>query len=123
MSFPGDIFHYRRDQHRGMHVIFIIEKQPGKNVYPIRNLKGSKWSASKKNWYVPDNRHFRSMFGMPEEFITPELLRRIHKVNQAALILFAGELKLRAYSPNTIQTYISEFLIYQDQKKRNNCRG
>lgn len=109
MSFPRDVFHYRRDQHRGMRVIFIIEKQPGKKAYPFRNLKGSRWSASKKSWYVPDSRHFRSMFGIPEELITPELLVRIHKVNQAALNLFVGELKLRAYSPNTIQTYISEF--------------
>ncbi len=75
----------------------------------VRSLTGSRWSQSKKAWYVPDNKFYRDKFGLTEESSKLNTPHLIHSVNQPAFIRFLEALKLKSYSPNTINTYKNEF--------------
>jgi hypothetical protein len=75
----------------------------------------AKWSASKKCWYLPDVNAIRSEIGMALRAETGKAaICQIHPTNQEAFNKMHKLLLLKAYSPNTIQTYCVEFaqLLY-----------
>lgn len=80
----------------------------------VRQLPGARWSNTLKAWHVPDNITYREKFGIPVVAVTKTLLHKIDVVNQPAMQKLIEELQLRAYSPNTINTYRNEFaqLLY-----------
>lgn len=76
---------------------------------------GASYSHTQKCWYVTDNQHFRSIFGLPApDPIGKASLVKISPVNQPALQQLQDMLMLKGYSPNTIRTYSIEFaqLLY-----------
>ena len=77
----------------------------------VRKLTGANWSSSQSAWYVTDNPHYRQKFGLePNSLAGKEVLAQISDVNQPALQRFIETLELKTYSPNTIRTYVNEFV-------------
>ena len=75
----------------------------------------AQWSKSKKSWYVTDNIHFRQLFKVPaKDPVGKAIMEKIAPVNIAALNNLQRDLKLKAYSPSTLKTYLIEFsqLLY-----------
>ncbi len=79
----------------------------------VKSLKG-RWSRSKKCWYVPDNTHFRTLFGMEIPPVGKGVLSKLSPLNARELQRMKEVLQMKAYSPSTIKTYMIEFaqLLY-----------
>lgn len=58
---------------------------------------------------MPDNVHYRNLFGIEQNILGKDALSHIDPINRPALNRFTEHLKLKAYSPNTIKTYTIEF--------------
>lgn len=75
----------------------------------------ARWSASQKAWYVPDNAHFRQLFKLPPlPPVGKAVFQRLSSENAKALEALRQALVLKAYSPSTQKTYMTEFaqLLY-----------
>jgi integrase/recombinase XerD len=106
---------YELAHHKGKEVIFIRFKNNPALVERVKKLVGVQWSQSKKSWYVLDSALYRKKFGLPPKGLTrKEALSNIDPVNQPSLQSYIDTLQLKAYSPNTINTYRNEFaqLLY-----------
>ena len=57
-------FKYECTIHNDKSVILIQFEFEKTKVDVVRALVGSKWSSSKKSWYVLDNEHFRKLFNL-----------------------------------------------------------
>lgn len=100
--------------HRGQAVLLLrFEDNPEHRLW-VRKLTGSRWSLTQKSWHVPDNLHYRRLFGVSPRPVGKDVLALIHTVNRPALMTLIDTLKLKAYSQSTIQTYRNEFaqLLY-----------
>jgi integrase/recombinase XerD len=108
-------FQYNCETYQGSEVIFIrFEYHAAKNK-EVKQWIGVKWSSSKKAWYVTDNAFYRNKFGLPpKRYVGKSVLAHISPVNQPALTRFETTLQLKAYSKNTIKSYLNEFaqLLY-----------
>lgn len=97
-------------QHRNKNVIFITF--PYDQIL-IKNLKkrfsSARWSYTKKAWYLPDLPSVRKEINLPQESWGSRLIDKIHPINKAPFQQFINQLKLKAYSDNTIRLYTSEF--------------
>jgi site-specific recombinase XerD len=106
---------YELANHKGKEVIFIRFEYDAALVVRVKKLVGVQWSQSQKSWYVMDSAIYREKFGLPpKSLIGKEVLSNIHPVNQVSLQSYIDTLQLKAYSPNTINTYRNEFaqLLY-----------
>lgn len=75
-----------------------------------QTLSGVKWSRTNKSWYVPDKPIFREKLGIENKaFHGKNLLVKINPINQPELSKYIEQLRLKAYSENTIRTYSVEF--------------
>src|SRR5690606_20619224 len=96
--------------HRGKNVIWI---RFGKDIQRIRDLRAAfpsaKWSNTQKAWYLPDLPSTRKLLQLKEKEIGAGVKRQISEVNRKAFDDFINQLKLKAYSQNTIRTYATEF--------------
>ena len=103
-------FTFSFSQHKGKDVIFI--KFPFS--YELKNqlkerFPSVRWSSSNKMWYLPDIPSVRNALQLEQRGAEVKQMEKIHIVNQPALSEFANQLKLKAYSSNTIRMYVSEF--------------
>lgn len=100
--------------HRDQKVIFLTFEYNKNTVAAVRQLVGSKWSNSKKCWYVPDVKEYRIRFEIEEAVIASSVLARINAVNVPEFYRFMETLQLMGYSPSTLRTYRNEFgqLLY-----------
>ncbi len=96
-------------QHNGKEVIWISFPYNKNLILYLKNNTKASWSQSNKKWYVPDNAHYRKLFGLEIKNNTESTIKSISVVNQNAFIKYVNHLKLRGYSPNTIKTYSNEF--------------
>ena len=96
---------YNPGFHRDRPVIWIEFKYDTAIAKEVKNLTSAKWSATKKSWYVDDRPDFRSLFGLHHKPVNPVQNPSIDEVNKPALTQYVEQLKLKAYSPNTIRTY------------------
>lgn len=98
-------FRYESGTHRGEAVIFIQFDFDKKGNDWVKKLSQSRWSQSKKKWYVPDTPELRKELG---------LTLKISEANQKAARRLSEQLILKGYSKNTITSYLSEFnqLLY-----------
>ena len=106
---------YEISMHDGKSVIFIRFEYHAELSERARKLTGAKWSNSQKAWYVTDSQHYRQKFGLEAKPLAgKEVIAQISDVNQPALQKYIETLELKAYSPNTIRTYVNEFaqLLY-----------
>lgn len=103
-------FTFSFSQHKGKDVIFI--KFPFS--YELKNqlkerFPSVRWSSSNKMWYLPDIPSVRNALQLEQRGAEVKQMEKIHIVNQPALSEFVNQLKLKAYSSNTIRMYVSEF--------------
>ena len=106
---------YELVNHKGKEVIFICFEYNAELIARVKKLVGVQWSQSQKAWYVVDSAMYRAKFGLsPKSLIGKEVLSNIHPINQPILQRYIETLQLKAYSPNTINTYRNEFaqLLY-----------
>ncbi len=91
----------------------IISISFPKDPVLIQDLKAqfpkARWSASRKFWYLPDRPLIRAALGLPEAKLGDNQFSDIHPINHQAFEDYIQHLKLKAYSPNTLRTYITEF--------------
>lgn len=96
--------------HKDKSVVFInfpyniLLKKELKSRFP-----SAKWSQSKKTWYLPDIPVVRNQLHLPQKEFGSRITKKIHPINKEALQKFIAQLKLKAYSENTIRIYVSEF--------------
>lgn len=114
MDFTDKRYHFEPDEYNGKRVIWIRFEKDNELISYLRNHTKAKWSASKKLWYVTDNRHYRALFGLQPVIVGKEVLSRIHAVNLPALKRFQEQIILKGCSENTLRTYTLEFaqLLY-----------
>ncbi len=111
----NSIVKYELAHHKGKEVIFIRFDYDVALIARVKKLVGVQWSQSQKAWYVLDTAMYREKFGLsPKNPIGKEVLSNIHPINQPVLQRYIEILQLKAYSPNTINTYRNEFaqLLY-----------
>jgi site-specific recombinase XerD len=107
------------DLHKGQEVIFIFCKFDPELIQIIRRIPGSKWSQSRRAWYVLDREQLRAHFQIPKKSYEPDSLDDISSGNARQLERFMEQIKLQGYSPHTLRTYTSEFRVYlRDLKHR-----
>jgi len=111
MSFEVKNYSFSLGQHKGQQVIWIHFPKEQMLIDDAKKLVGIRWSASQKCWYVLDRDDYRQQFLLPTKDPGHDLRSRIvNEKNKAALIRFQEHMKLKAYSPNTIKTYSTEFV-------------
>ena len=99
--------------HFNQRVIYISFENKAELIAPIRQLRGARWNPTLKSWHVPDNKHYRDLFGLTNEFsVGKTVLSRIVPVNQNELQRMVEQLKLKGYSNNTLRCYANEFAQY-----------
>ncbi|MBK8685903.1 MAG: phage integrase N-terminal SAM-like domain-containing protein [Bacteroidetes bacterium] len=107
------------DLHKGQEVIFIFCKFDTELIQIIRRIPGSKWSQSRRAWYVLDREQLRVHFQIPKKQYEPDSLDDISAGNARQLERFMEQIKLQGYSPHTLRTYTSEFRVFlRDLKHR-----
>jgi site-specific recombinase XerD len=96
--------------HHNKKVIWI--KFPYNNQL-IKDLKtafpNARWSTTQKAWYIPDLLHYRQKLNLAIKGIGEDLLAYIHPINREAFHSYINQLLIKAYSKNTIRTYVTEF--------------
>ena len=96
--------------HRNKQVIWIQFKYNQSLIKQLRErFPSAKWSQTKKSWYLPDLVAIRNEVGLTKREPHLKLLSKIHITNQSAFQDYYNQLKLKAYSTNTIRMYLSEF--------------
>ncbi|WP_299123170.1 site-specific tyrosine recombinase/integron integrase [uncultured Winogradskyella sp.] len=96
--------------HNTKNVIWINFEYTLELKYNLRQrFPSAKWSQSQKCWYLPDLASVRSALGLSQIEIGRKLIENIHVINHKAFTDFINQLQLKAYSPNTIRMYLSEF--------------
>src|SRR5690606_19477230 len=74
-----------------------------------QEFPSAKWSSKHKAWYLPDTTLYGNRLNMPAPDIGDSWLPRLYEHNKEEFIKFRNALQQRVYSPNTINTYLSEF--------------
>ena len=94
-------------------------------ILRIKQIIGVKWSQSLKVWHLPDTPENRIRFKLISKTIGKTTFIKINLVNQQAYQNYIDLLYLKAYSPNTIRTYTTEFaqLLYIIKNKDVNTLG
>lgn len=112
-------------EHRNKKVIFIQFDRNPILISEVKQLVGSSWSQTNRMWYVPDVKEYRKLFQIPLAYgIAQNTFLKINSVNQVPLQDYIDHLKLKGYSPNTLRTYVNEFvqfLNYIENKEVETC--
>lgn len=114
MDFSDKRYQFSIAEHNGKKVIFIKFEINSELKDYLRSKTEVWWSYSLKSWYVLDNNFNRQLFGIPITVVGKEILTKIHSVNMPAFNRFQEQIKLKAYSFNTLRIYSIEFaqLLY-----------
>jgi integrase/recombinase XerD len=113
MSTPKQ-YTYTLGTHNSQKVIFITFEKNFELIQEVKSLVGSKWSQSKKSWYVLDTEESRELFNLkPHSYSYPSIdgIKHIEK--------FTFWLRSKRYSDNTIKTYteaLKSFLTFYNYK-------
>lgn len=91
----------------------VIWRQFPKNDIVLAALKKQypfcRWSNTNKCWHITDSTEIRKQIGLRLKEPSENLLHKIQPINQLALQKMENQLKLKAYSANTIKIYLGEF--------------
>ncbi|KFC22837.1 tyrosine-type recombinase/integrase [Chryseobacterium sp. FH1] len=105
-----DLYNFSFGTHRDKNVIWIRFE---KNYTLIQELRkafpSAKWSNTYRAWHLPDLPTVRDALGLERKEWGSHIKSEIDPVNQKAFSDFIDQLKLKAYSKNTIRTYVTEF--------------
>lgn len=69
----------------------------------------AKWSRTHHSWYLPDSISYRNRLNLPVPDNGDKWLPKLYEHNKAEFIKFRNALTQKAFSPNTINTYLGEF--------------
>lgn len=108
--FRSDKFTYLLGVHKNTDVIWISFPYNSSLIALIKKNLKAKWSQSVKKWYVVDNLFHRDLFNLPTKYFSQNVFSEIDDVNRIELQKYIEQLKLQAYSHNTIKTYTNEFI-------------
>lgn len=104
------LYNFSFGTHRDKKVIWIQFQKNHQLIQGLRSkFPSAKWSNSNKAWYLPDLPAVRDALQLPQKNIGVNLKMQIDPINQKAFADFLDQLKLKAYSLNTIRTYSNEF--------------
>ncbi|NNL83188.1 MAG: tyrosine-type recombinase/integrase [Winogradskyella sp.] len=96
--------------HKGKNVILVQFQYNNALKEAFRNrFPSSRWSASKRSWYLPDLPTVRQALQLSQRNTVTEKALKIHPANQQAYLDLAKQLELKKYSPNTKRIYLAEF--------------
>lgn len=102
-------YHFEMGEHKSKSVIWISFPYRQELINHLKNHTKAKWSATNKKWYVADATFYRNLFGLEVNYYSKSTLTAIHGVNLPAMKRYVEQLQLKAYSQNTIRTYVNEF--------------
>ena len=95
--------------HRGKKVIFIQFTYSLNLKTELKNRFPSvKWSQSNRAWYLPDLDVVRRELNLERKQFSMEKYNGLSSENRQALQKFVNQLKMKSYSPQTLNLYISE---------------
>ena len=96
--------------HKGKKVI-LVQFHFNKELQDALRKKfpSSKWSATKKSWYLPDLPSVRNALFLKKRNAVEEKASKIHPANQQAFLDLNHQLALKKYSENTKRIYLAEF--------------
>jgi len=100
----------KEDHHRNQQVLLCLFSYDPKVIAAFKKLfPSASWSRTKNAWYLPDNTLNRNRLGYPLKQIGHKAEQFMYYVNQEAYNKFRDALTQKAFSPNTIKTYLNEF--------------
>lgn len=100
----------KEDNHRHQHVLLcIFPYNPSVISAFKKQFPSALWSRSKNSWYLTDNTLNRNRLNYPLKQIGHKAEERIYTINQDAYNKFRDALIQKAFSPNTVKTYLNEF--------------
>lgn len=105
-------FVFKIGEHNKKPVIWIIFPYNTQLIAEVKSWVGSRYSASNKQWYVPDNEAYREKFNLKKKKLPNRVIWNLPTNNNRALEKFQQELALRGYSVNTRRAYTSEFIQF-----------
>lgn len=103
-------YKFEPSSHKNKSVIwinFVFDKELIKDLR--KRFSSAKWSQSNKSWYLPDLPVVRTELKIAQKPAGNKLNNKIHSNNKHAFTGYVDQLKLKAYSQNTIRLYTSEF--------------
>lgn len=104
------LYQFDLGSHYEKNVIWIRFEKNQDLIKALRTaFPSAKWSRTEVAWYLPDLPTVRKALKIQEKEIGSNIIQEIHPNNHPALFRFLEQLKLKAYSPNTIRTYTTEF--------------
>ncbi|MBS1615519.1 MAG: tyrosine-type recombinase/integrase [Bacteroidetes bacterium] len=114
MGFESSNYRAEAGLHKDAPVIWLHFPNEARLVSELRAQVRPLWSTSKRCWYIADHPAHRRLFELPVPLIGKDVLVRIQPINQAELSRMEELLTLKAYSANTLRTYLLEFaqLLY-----------
>lgn len=72
-------------EHKGKNVVWIVFPYNPHLISALKENTTAKWSRSTKKWYVPDNTHYRKLFGLEPLVVGKSVVKNIHPNNLPAL--------------------------------------
>ena len=114
LVFDPEIFHFEIGTHHGKNIIWVKFAYKKESIALLKKYSKPKWSQSQKSWYVADSTNYRKLFSLELSVVGKEAITKIAPENYQQFQKFINQLKLKAYSENTIRTYSVEFaqLLY-----------
>lgn len=105
-----DLYNFSFGTHRDKNVIWIRFDKNSTLIHELRKaFPSAKWSNTNRAWHLPDLPAVRDALKLDRKEWGSHIKSEIDPINQKALADFIDHLKLKAYSKNTIRTYVTEF--------------
>lgn len=96
--------------HRNQKVILCLFPYNPDFVRLFRSqFPSAHWSRTHKAWYLPNNTLFRNRLGLENPEEGDQNLPKMYAINQEEYIKYRGALTQKAFSTNTLKTYLYEF--------------
>ena len=100
--------------HNGQRRIAVQFENKAELRYRFKQLRGARWSSSKKVWHLPDTKVYRKQFGLPlydKGILSEEKVEQLKK--------FEDWLKAHKYAKSTVNTYgytMRVFFMFYNEK-------
>lgn len=103
-------YNFSFGQHHDKEIIFIQFDYKTELILNLRKrFPSAKLSRTHRLWYLLDQPAIRDALNLPPQEWGIKLTGKIHDVNREAFQQYINQLTLKAYSPKTIKSYLSEF--------------
>lgn len=101
---------FKESVHRNQQVILCVFPYDPHLIKAFRQeFPSAKWSRTHTAWYLPNNTLYRNRLGLKNPEVGDAFLSKMYSVNQEEFLKFRNALIQRAFSKNTLKTYLSEF--------------